>query len=505
MAQADARAIEGGIDGYDLMLAAGAAVAHEIHRRWPAHPVVIACGSGGNGGDGLVAARALEGLGHAVRLVALRPAGRADVAAAHRDWKGETQAPAALDALVRACVTPPVLVDALLGTGMSRPLSGALEAVLQSLSALHSEGLATALVSVDLPSGLDADGAAAPTANQLAADLTVAFHAHKPAHLLAPHRSLCGEVVIHPIGLPGDSAQAVGVQWWLNEPRLWARALPVPNDTTHKHTRGKVAVWASGPGGQGALTLGAPRLAALAAARAGSGWTSLVGDAGDWPDLASSIASLAGLPASLLVRFHHDAQALADEFARHSACVVGPSAGTHARRAALVALEHAPACVLDADALSAFAGDPDTLFGALALHRERTGDAAVLTPHAGEFARLFADLTALAPLERALAAARRSGAVVVLKGASTLIATPEGQGRLNAHAAPWLASAGTGDVLAGVVASLMAQGMTPFDAASAGVWVHGEAGRSIGRGLIADDLPGALASAFATAIEVGGS
>lgn len=460
----DARSAELGVATRTLMENAGRAVAAEIVARHAPQPVLVLCGPGGNGGDGFVVARVLAEQGWPVRVALHGEAARlaGDAADAARSC------PVAIEPLdVHAPVEDMLVVDALYGAGLTRPL----DALCADLAAR-----ARRVVSIDVPSGLEGDGAP-PAGATFTAEFTVTFVRKKPAHVLEPGRTLCGAVVCADIGAPEQAVIETGVTAYENDPALWA--LPWPSATTHKHARGRVAVMAGAAGMS--LTDGAVRLAARAAQRAGAGWVSVYTS-------PEKIAAYAHEPAALVVR---DASAGARALADYDAVVFGPGAGRASSTAALAReIAAGPAAVvLDADALSSCADDPEALFAALAAGAEPR---AVLTPHAGEFARLFSDILTGSKLDRARTAARRAGVVVLLKGADTVIAAPDGRAIINTHATPWLASAGTGDVLAGLIAALLAQGLAPFDAAAAAAWLHGEAGLRCGPGLIADDLPAVL-------------
>jgi NAD(P)H-hydrate epimerase len=464
MGEADRRAIAAGVPGTALMEAAGRAVARAVAVRWTPRPVAVLCGPGNNGGDGYVAAVALREAGWPVRVAALGDPKRLSGDAAHF---------AALWGEAPEALSPGVLkgaalaVDALFGAGLDRPLGGA---AAEMVAALRGSGLP--VVAVDVPSGLDGAtgrvrGGAAP------ADLTVTFFRLKPGHKLLPGRDLCGEVELADIGIPAATLSGLGAGTWVNRPGLWR--LPELTSAAHKYTRGHLLVI-------GGEMTGATRLATRAARRAGVGLVTVVCPPGAYALFA------ADAPGAIVLADATEAgegvfrAALADP--RRNAVLIGPGHGDAPRLRGRVGeiLAAGRAAVLDADALSAFADEPDALF------RMISGPA-VLTPHAGEFARLFPDLAALDHLTAARAAAARSGAVVLLKGSDTVVAAPDGAALINDNAPPTLATAGAGDVLAGIVAGLLAQGMPPLAAAAAAVWMHGDAARRFGPGLIAEDIP----------------
>ena len=433
-----------------LMENAGRAVARAVRARLRPCRTLVLCGPGNNGGDGAVAARHLAAAGWPVRVALLAPP-RGDAAVAAARWRGP-RAPFTPEEAARA----ELVVDAVFGAGLARDLDAAVADVLRA---------ARRLVAVDVPSGLDgATGLARGYAPQ--ADLTVTFFRLKPGHLLLPGRTLCGETVLADIGLP-DAALPDGVRTFRNHPSLWP--LPVPDPSGHKYSRGHVTVL-GGP----AMT-GAARLAAAAARRAGAGMVTIAATA------AADIYR-AGEP-GVIVDERPVADLLADP--RRNAWVCGPGLGAAASAAALPALLAAGRpVVVDADALTLCAGAPERLRGA-----------AVLTPHAGEFARIFGP-PGPDRLASVRAAAALTGAVVLLKGADTIVAAPDGRAVVNDNAPPWLATAGAGDVLAGIIAALLGQGMPAWEAAAAAAWLHGAAATQAGPGLIAEDLPALLPSAF---------
>jgi len=459
MYQADRLAIAGGVPGERLMEAAGWAVAREVWRRFPPCRVVVLCGPGNNGGDGFVAARLLQARHYPVRLALMGEAKAlsGDAALMAGRWKGKVAplAPAVLDGAG-------VVIDALFGAGLVRPLSGG---AAEMVAEIGRRGLP--VVAVDVPSGVDGDtGAILGTAPDAVA--TVTFFRKKPGHLLLPGRLKCGAVVVADIGIPDSVLPAVAPDVFENAPALWLDRFPRPRPEGHKYSRGHVLV-----AGGGEMT-GAARLAARAARRIGAGLVTIAA-----PDAALAVYR-AGDPGTIVQSLGRFEAMLADP--RHNAVLVGPGAGgdDETRRLVRAALAAGRSCVLDAGALTAFAGTAEDLFSGLS-------DKALLTPHDGELARLFGPLPG-SRLERARAAAARCKAVVLLKGADTVIAHPDGRAAINANAPPWLATAGAGDVLAGMAAGLLAQGMDCFYAAAAAVWLHGAAATLVGPGLIAEDL-----------------
>ncbi|MGE5540121.1 MAG: NAD(P)H-hydrate dehydratase [Gemmatimonas sp.] len=481
MAAADRQTIEAGTPGIALMEAAGRAVADDVRGRYPGRPVVVLCGPGNNGGDGFVAARHLSEAGHRVRVALLGDRatlkGDAAIAAAMYDADAVPLSESVLDWAEGA-----VVVDALFGAGLTRPLEGVALAVVGELNRRRLP-----VIAVDLPSGVHGDtgrvlgtGEGAPSAVA-----TVTFFRKKAAHLLVPARELCGDVRVADIGIPESMLDTIRPRTAENAPELWAGAFPWPRLSGHKYSRGHAVVVG------GAAMTGAGRLAARACQRVGAGLVTVASPPEALPIYAAAMAGVLTMP----IAHPADFAALLDD-PRKNAVLLGPGNGaTPATRAhVLLALEAGRVCVLDADALTVFADRPQDLVEALkAAADRRGGPAAVLTPHDGEFARLFRraatiDLTA-GKLERARTAASVTGAVMLLKGADTVIAHPDGRARINGNAPPTLATAGAGDVLAGIIVGLIAQGMDPFDAACAGAWIHGAAADSFGPGLIAEDVP----------------
>ncbi|NEX94383.1 NAD(P)H-hydrate dehydratase [Caulobacter sp. 17J65-9] len=463
-AAADRGAVEQGVERFALMRAAGRAVARELIARWTARPVAVLCGPGDNGGDGYVAAHILAEAGWPVRVAALAEPTTPDAARARTLWIGpvETLEP-------KVVAEAGVVVDALFGAGLSRPLAHPVAEVLKA-----AEAAGAPIVAVDLPSGLAGDtGEALGYAPRAA--LTVTFHRKKPAHVLVKGRVLCGEVVVADIGVP--EAATPSTQLCENGPDLWLARFPWPEPEAHKHARGRLGVIS------GAMfETGAARLAARAGLRTGAGVVRIFCAPEAAPILAAHVEAV------MLNVFETDME-LEQAAQPLDAAVIGPAAGVTEETAAnLAALARTGAAlVIDADALTVFRGDPGELFAQL----DRDD---VLTPHPGEFERVFPGLLAGSPerITAARKAAERAGAIVVLKGPDTVVAAPDGRACVNTVEAPWLATAGSGDVLAGVIGALLAQNMDSFDAASAAVWMHAEAARGFGPGLTAEDLPDLL-------------
>ena len=459
--EADRLAVTAGVSAGALMNNAGYAVAQEIRRRWSVRAVTVLCGPGNNGGDGFVAARYLADAGWPVRigLLGAREALAGEAREHANRWRGSVEplTPAVLDGAK-------LVVDAIFGTGLRRALEGA---VAETLNAAAQTG--RPIIAVDVPSGLVGD--TGETLGAVAATVTVTFFRKKPGHLLLPGRLLCGEVVVADIGIPSSVLAKIGPDTFENDPEFWLSELPRPSSASNKYDRGHALISGGYP------MTGAARMAARAAARAGAGLTTIAVPELALPIYAAALTSIMLRPLALLGDF----DGLLDD-RRFSALLIGPGAGTGAetRARVLAMLRTGRPTVLDADALTAFQDDPTALDRAIA-------GPCVLTPHEGEFRRLFDPSGD--KLTRTRAAARRSGAVVVLKGADTVIAAPDGRAIVNANAPPTLATAGSGDVLSGIILGLLAQGMDPFLAAAAAVWMHGAAATEFGPGLMAEDLP----------------
>jgi ADP-dependent NAD(P)H-hydrate dehydratase / NAD(P)H-hydrate epimerase len=434
MRAAEDAAIAAGASVDGLMARAGQAVAKAIRRLAATSEVLILCGPGNNGGDGYVAASLLKAAGHAVR-VASTGEPRTDAARnARAGWSGSVET-------IADAMPAPVLVDALFGTGLSRGLDAVLTDHLHRL-----RETARIAIAVDLPSGVATDDGLLlsdiPTF-----DLTLALGAAKPAHLLHPAAARIGEVRILDIGVTVESATTVLAKPYLTQPASDA----------HKYSRGMVAIVAG-------TMPGAAALAASAAAHSGASYVLLLGSATDRVPHA-------------IVRRRYDAALLEDT--RVGALLIGPGLGRGdaARERLAAALTTTLPLVIDGDALHLL--DPDAV--------SKRSAPTILTPHAGEFDALFGTGRG-SKIGRTRAAAVRSGAIVLFKGADTVIADPSGAVRVAHKSSPWLSTAGTGDVLAGVIAARLSTGASPLDAATAGVWLHADTSRRAGQAFIADEL-----------------
>jgi len=482
MGAADRFAIAAGTPGIALMERAGLAVADETARIAKSRGrIVVLCGPGGNGGDGFVAARLLARRGYKVELGLLgwREALRGDPALAAARYEGEVLDAAAVDPGQADC-----LIDALFGAGLARDIEGEAKAIIERVNAFARAG--GPVVAVDVPSGVDG-GTGKVRGVAVEASASVTFFRLKPGHLLLPGRTLCGPIKLADIGIPEAALERIAPHAFLNAPAVWRATLPRANAESHKYARGAVLVLSGA-----AHRTGAARLAARAALRSGAGIVTLASP----PDAVA--VNSAHLTAVMVAPFASGSEfesLLADE--RRRAITLGPGAGVGAELRKLVAAALTrPAdkrtIVLDADALTSFAGDAARLAALIA----RGGHGVVMTPHEGEFARLFEGAGEVKldddKLARARATARFMGAVVLIKGADTVVAAPDGRATIGYDLPPWLATAGSGDVLSGLISGLAAQGMAPFEAACAGVWLHGACGRALGEGLIAEDLPEAL-------------
>lgn len=464
MREADRLTVTAGTSVSRLMENAGRGVAQGIMQRWSGRRIVVLCGPGSNGGDGFAAARILVDAGWSVTVALLgAPEGLTGAAREHADrWRQP------IEPLSPASVAgAEVLVDALFGAGLDRPLSGAARETLAAAASMQIP-----IVAVDIPSGVNAD--TGENMGGVQSVLTVTCFRKKPGHLLLPGRDLCGELLVTDIGTPLHVFDHLRPKTFQNDPSLWLAEWPHPRSTANKYTRGHALISGGYP-----LT-GAARMAARAAARLGAGLTTIAVPENALQVYAASLTSIMVRPLAQPTDFD---DLLTDP--RITACLIGPGAGvSEATRARTLAiLRTRRDTVLDADALTAFEPDPQALFTAV-------GGPCVMTPHEGEFRRIFDP--AGDKLTRTRRAAVTGKAIIVLKGSDTVIAAPDGFSIIDANAPPTLATAGSGDVLSGMVLGLLTQGMDPFRAAAAAVWLHGAAAEEFGPGLIAEDLPDLL-------------
>lgn len=465
MGEADRRTIEAGTAGAILMDRAGLAVADCASDMMAPSRVNILCGPGNNGGDGFVAARFLAERGWSVRVALLGDRASLSGDAAHHAalWTGETE-PLMPDAVNDAHL----IIDAIFGAGLNRPIDGVVRDTLEA-----AEGIP--VLAVDVPTGIDGDSGAVKGYASIA-KRTVTFCRLKPGHLLLPGREHCGDVTVADIGIADDTVSAVAGPAWENDPALWRRYLRRPTAGDHKYSRGHAVVVG------GAIMTGAARLAARTAQRCGAGIVTLAA-----PQDAQTVYKVS--LESVVIRPFRDTAGVREiaEDPRANAFLIGPGAGVagQLRERVLAILKQGKPTVIDADAISVFEGGPEIFLNAVQ-------GPCVVTPHLGEFHRMFPDLTpnaaGLNKIEAVRSAADRAKAVVVLKGFDTVICAPDGRCIINSNATPSLATAGSGDVLSGMVVSLLAQGLPPFEAAAAAVWLHAEAGKKPAFGLIPEDM-----------------
>lgn len=463
MYRADEAATVDGIPGERLMEAAGKAIADAIAVRWSARPVSILCGPGNNGGDGFVVARILDQSGWPVRVGLLgdRDGLEGDARLNAERWTGSVES---LSPQLLAGAE--LVVDALFGAGLARELSGM---AAETARAINDSGIDC--VAVDMPSGVHGDsGAVMGAAAQ--ARLTVTFFCRKPGHLLYPGRGLCGELLVADIGIPEQVLDEIAPAQFSNDPGLWRDLFPWPTPEIHKYSRGHALIVG------GAQMTGAARMAAQGARRAGAGVVTVLAPPAATliyrMTLVGSLFDVLDDPEELFARLSEP---------RVHAALIGPGNGVtdRTRNNVISALGAKKPLVLDADAITVFGDNPAALFAAI-------DGPCLLTPHEGEFRCLFGDNGRAGKMARARAAAKLSGAVVLLKGPDTVIAAPDGRAAICCNAPPELATAGAGDVLAGFAVALMAQDMPTFEAACCAAWLHGEAASGFGPGLIAEDI-----------------
>jgi ADP-dependent NAD(P)H-hydrate dehydratase / NAD(P)H-hydrate epimerase len=462
----DADCIASGITGYALMARAGREVSAAALRRYPgARRFVILCGPGNNGGDGYVAAAALAEAGAEIAVFALAPPTTDDARRARAD---ACCAPQPLAEYQPA--SDDVVIDALFGAGLSRDLSIDVMTLAAKVKAAGAP-----VIAVDMPSGV-CGHSGRMRGGGFEAAVTVTFVAAKPGQLLMPGRALCGEIEIADIAVPRRLLDKHAGPVRINAPDLWCDRLANKSSAGHKYSHGSLAVFSGG-----AMQTGAARLAAASGLRAGAGLVTIIAPEDAAPVHSAHLTAIMLKTADSLAEL----ETILDD-ARLNAFVLGPAFGVGEKARAFALALKDRRLVLDADAITSFRDDPDLLFKVF------TGEPRlILTPHDGEFARIFPDLAAddtLSKVDRALAAAARANAAVILKGADTVIASPDGRAAINANAPPWLATAGSGDVLAGLCGAILARGLPVYEAACAAVWHHGEAGQRAGRGLTAETL-----------------
>ncbi len=478
MRQAEQMAVQAGTPLIVLMERAGLAVAETIMARYAKRPTIVLCGPGNNGGDGFVAARHLSAKGWPVRILLYGKLEEltAEAKTAASRWRGSviTASIATMQGALEKGAA--LVVDALYGIGLRRAIGGEAAGILQLINASN-----VPVVSVDIPSGLNADSGQV-FGQAISAELTVCFYRKKLAHVLMPGRMLCGETVVVDIGVPEQALSNMTLTISENHPDLWSGYYPRPQLNANKYDRGHVLVLG------GAELTGASRLAALAAQRMGAGLVTVAAPHSAFMIYAAALTSI-------MVRMLGEGPDFETAFAnllldkRYNVALLGPGAGDNenTRKAVLLALQAGKHCVLDADALNVFAGEVEQLQASL----QNVHHMCVLTPHEGEFQRIFTPRH-VDPNKDKITRARLASAYVncplLLKGADSVIVSPEGMAIVNTNAPATLATAGTGDVLSGFIAGLMAQGVDAFIATCMATWLHGAVANEAGPCLIAEDL-----------------
>ncbi len=465
MRSAEQAAMQAGISGWQMMERAGHSSAAIIQQYFDRKPVTVLCGPGNNGGDGWVIAESLRAAGWPVTVLSMveKSSLSGDAATAAGQYHGEVW-----PLSVARLAEEGLFVDALFGTGLTRPLEDGAHEVIAALAARGAQ-----VVAIDIPSGIHSDnGAVMGVAAQ--ADMTITFGAKKIGHAMLPGRGYCGSVMVADIGIGAHIMAQRGETPLENSAALWTSELPHAVPSTHKYTRGAALV----RGGE-AHSTGASRLAAMAALRVGAGAVTIACTPDTLPIYAASCTAVMTKPYDTVDAFQR-----AFEDGKLRAALIGPGNGVNdaTREAVFAALSVGKALVLDADALSVFSGKEAELF-------QTISSTVIMTPHQGEFERMFSAVEGTDKVSRTQGAAKASRSIVIHKGADTVIAAPDGRVVINTHAPATLATAGSGDVLAGLITGLLAQGMEPFAAACAAVWMHGEAATLFGEGLIAEDLP----------------
>jgi len=471
MYRADLLAVKNGISSYQLMGNAGKCITREIIKKCRKGRALILCGRGNNGGDGFVVARLLSARGWPTQVGVLRSLKgiKNDALRASKEWKGTTfeLSLTQLKKRIRGCS---VVVDALFGIGLNRPVKENIKGLINVVNKSKIP-----CISIDIPSGIDADsGKMLGTA--IRADATVSFFRPKLGHFLFPGREYTGNLTIADIGIPDSAIQKIKPTIFLNGPELWGKKFPWPSYRDHKYSRGHALI----VGGE--EMTGAARLAARACLRTGSGLVTIVANR------SSSRIYKMEMPEILSVVADHvnDLKKVISD-RRKNVFLIGPGIGVSGStlKKVLLLLSKKRPCILDADAISAFSRSPTKLF-------KSVFPRCVLTPHEGEFARLFPKIAKrknINKVTKCILASSDANGIVLLKGPDTVISRPDGLSVVNCNAPPTLATAGSGDVLAGIITGLIAQGMDSFNASVAGAWIHGEAANLFGPGLVADDLP----------------
>jgi hydroxyethylthiazole kinase-like uncharacterized protein yjeF len=483
MSEADRLAIGAGTPGIELMERAGKAVADAVSASYQLGKgtVVVVAGPGNNGGDGFIAGRLLAERGFDVRIALAGDISRlkGDAAEAARRWTGE------ICAAEPGCISSAnIVVDALFGAGLDRPVEGEARALIEAINASGAH-----VIAADLPSGINGNtGAVMGVA--VHAHETVTFFRPKPGHILLPGRLHCGPVTVADIGIPAATLVSINPRTFLNRPALWQHLFPVPRVDAHKYARGHAVVVSGGL----AASTGAARLASRGALRSGAGLVTLASP-------RDALIVNASHSVAVMVRAVDSVDELRALLGdpRVNAVLLGPGGGIGPtmQENVLHALAGERSVVLDADALTSFGDNSEKLFTSLS---NRSPDRTILTPHEGEFLRLFSGILEKYSVKQKLEVCRHAShetrAVVLLKGPDTVVAAPDGRAAIADNAPPWLATAGSGDVLAGIATGLLAQGMPAFEAACAAVWLHGEAANRFGPGLISEDLPEALPATY---------
>tara|TARA_B100001105_G_scaffold252249_1_gene243430 strand:+ start:1905 stop:3404 length:1500 start_codon:yes stop_codon:yes gene_type:complete len=471
MYRADFLASKNGISSYQLMRNAGKRIAREIIKKHQKGRVLILCGRGNNGGDGFVVARLLSARGWPVQVGILKSLKKMkdDALRASEEWEGVTFE-LSLPQLKKRINGCSVVVDALFGIGLNRPVKENIKGLINAIN--KSE---IPCVSIDIPSGIDADsGKILGTA--IKANETISFFRPKLGHILFPGREYSGNLIISDIGIPDSVIQKIKPTIFLNSPKLWNKKFPWPSYQDHKYSRGHALVMG------GEEMTGAARLAARACLRIGSGLVTIAANKSSSKIYKMEMPEILSVTVDSL----HDLKKIISD-KRKNVFLVGPGIGVSrlSSKKVLLLLSKKRPCVLDADAISAFKDSPKKLF-------KSVFPRCVLTPHEGEFARLFPKIAKrknINKVAKCVLAAFDANGVVLLKGSDTVISRPDGLSVVNCNAPPTLATAGSGDVLAGIITGLIAQGMNSFDASVSGAWIHGEAAKLFGPGLVADDLP----------------